>query len=229
MDMAGKTWLGMQEDTIVAQCTAQPRGEHDGLLCGDAVLRLCSFPPEAEQDSFQISGGFFPRASRPVGTGSKNLKRARAYGSGPQCFSTICRPLLTEEKVLSSAELQHDLNIGSFSSAAKMHLARKQIFPVLVPSRWLTETARDQTVMETVTVSFCSCVAAEKQMQGANLLRRGTHGATTTPMVPLLKGSLYESLAQAQSAEPADALQEEDVYISGDRRVLKAQGHSFST
>lgn len=90
------------------------------------------------------------------------------------------------------------LDIGSFSSAAKMHLARKQIFPVLVPSRWLTETARDQTVMETVTMSFCSCVAAEKQMQGANLLRRGTHGATTTPMVPLLKGSLYESLAQVK-------------------------------
>lgn len=64
------------------------------------------------------------------------------------------------------------LDIGGFSSAAKMHLALKKIFPVLVPSWWLTETARDQTAMETASTSSCSCPAAEKQMQLATVGER---------------------------------------------------------
>lgn len=64
------------------------------------------------------------------------------------------------------------LDIGGFSSAAKMHLALKKIFPVLVPSRWVAETARHQTAMETVTTSSCSCSAAEKEMQLATAAER---------------------------------------------------------
>lgn len=64
-----------------------------------------------------------------------------------------------------------------------MHLALRQMFPVLVPSQWLTETARDQTEI---------CLAAEKQMQVDALLRRGTHGSTTAPTVLLQNECLWE-------------------------------------
>lgn len=60
------------------------------------------------------------------------------------CCINLCASWISYILLLSAICFS-DFDIGGFSSAAKMHLALKKIFPVLVPSLWLTETVRDQT------------------------------------------------------------------------------------
>lgn len=75
-----------------------------------------------------------------------------------------------------------------------MHFALKKIFPVLIPSQWLTETVRSDSD------GNCGHVLPQllssRNTDVASCSWEG--GETTTCLVPLLKGSPYQSLADME-------------------------------